>query len=335
VSTPFLSLIICTFNRAGLLEICLESLLRAEAPPCGWEVLVVDNNSEDETPQVVQKFQKKLGVLRLEHIRDRNLSVARNHGCKEARGDYLVYLDDDAKVPPEYLCNLAQCLGSYTPDLMGGPVYPYYTTARPRWFRDAYETKKFAEVSGFYPQTRLTGANFIIRKDVLGKVGYFDPARGMQGDKYVIGDERKVLDTYRHIVPENLQKIYYSLECPVFHHVDPKKLRFHYFLYRFYVSAFSNTMIRFELGLPYPSPAEFLKEILWLPRNFLTALLNEHGKKDPSQRDYALAVSRSAAKLGNLAGTFLLYIRKIRGRNSRKARPVDSEGSLTKIPKNV
>jgi len=117
--------------------------------------------------------------------------------------------------------------------------------------------------------------------------------------------------------------------------VDPKKLRFHYFLYRFYVSAFSNTMIRFELGLPYPSPAEFFKEILWLPRNFLTALLREHGKGDPAQRDYPLAVSRSAAKLGNLAGTFLLYIRKIRGQNPQKNRLTDQGESFKKIAKNV
>ncbi len=318
------SVIICTFNRAALLEICLESLSTATPPSCDWEILVVDNHSDDETPVVVQKYQGKSKNLRFECIKDRNLSLARNHGCHHAQGDYLVYLDDDAKIPQDYLCNVALCLLTHTPDLMGGPVYPYYTTARPGWFRDTYETKKFVEVSGFYRQTRLTGANFIIRKAVLGQVGYFDPARGMQGKKYVIGDERKVLDTYRHIVPENLQKIYYSLECPVFHHVDPRKLSFPYFLYRYYVSAFSNTMIRFELGLPYPSPGEFVKEILWLPRNLLTALLRERGRKQPAERDYALAVSRSAAKLGNLVGIFLLYVRKLRGRGLSEIRSLDS-----------
>ena len=84
-------------------------------------------------------------------------------------------------------------------------------------------------------------------------------------------------------------------------------------------------MIRFELGLPYPAPAEFLKEILWLPRNLLTALWRERGKGDPGQRDYPLAVSRTAAKLGNLAGTFVLYIRKIRGNPPRKIRQADPE----------
>jgi len=335
MSAPSFSVVICTFNRAGLLRICLESLSRAEPPPCDWEIVVVDNNSEDETGQVVQEYQQNPPGLRLERISDRNLSVARNHGCRCARSDYLVYLDDDARIPPDYLRNVAACLLMNTPDLMGGPVYPYYTTPRPDWFRDAYETKKFAEVSGFYRHTRLTGANFIIRKDVLGKVGFFDPARGMQGNKYVIGDERKVLDTYRHIVPEGQQRIYYALECPVFHHVDPRKLRFHYFLYRFYVSAFSNTMIRFELGLPYPSPGEFLKEILWMPRNLLTALWRERGKKDPAQRDYPLAVSRTAAKLGNLAGTLVLYLRRIRGESPQRSQSNAAGGSLTNIAKNV
>jgi len=335
MSAPSFSVVICTFNRAALLKICLESLSQAEPPPCDWEVVVVDNNSEDETAEVVGSYQQKISDLRLKRISDRNLSVARNHGCAQARGGYLVYLDDDAKVPTDYLRNVAACLLAQTPDLMGGPVYPYYTTTRPSWFRDAYETKKFAEVSGFYRHTRLTGANFIIRKDVLAKVGYFDPARGMQGNKYVIGDERKVLDTYRHIVPEDRQKIYYALECPVFHHVDPRKLRFHYFLYRFYVSAFSNTMIRYELGLPYPSPAEFLKEILWMPRNLLTALWRERRKDDPAQRDYPLAVSRTAAKLGNLAGTLVLYMRRFRGESPQLSRRAAAGEPLTNIAKNV
>jgi len=308
------SLIICTYNRSALLEICLESIAQAEPPPGSWEVLVVDNDSPDNTPRLLEEFQKKFNLLRREHVAERNLCVARNLGCARARGSYLVYLDDDAKIPADYLVNLQRRLEDHTPDIMSGPVYPYYSTRKPAWFRDSYETKKFAAVSGFSDQPRIaTGANFIIKKSVLQSLGGFDPNWGMQAGKYVIGDERKVVDAYRRVTPKAEQKVFYALDCHVQHHVDPRKLRFGYFLYRFYVSGISTKAISQELG-EKPLPLRVAaREIAGLPLRFMRRLLEERKRND---RDFAMVCALSVMNLGELLQTCSLHLRYILGRRT-------------------
>ena len=305
------SLIICTYNRAALLEVCLKSITQADAPSCDWEVLVVDNDSPDATSRVLQDFQKKFSRLRREHVAERNLCVARNLGCARARGAYLVYLDDDAKIPVDYLVNLERRLAEHAPDIMSGPVYPYYSTRKPAWFRDAYETKKFVSASGFSDQPRIaTGANFIIRKSVLEGLGGFDPKWGMQAEKYVIGDERKVVDAYRRTTPKNEQKVFYALDCAVQHHVDPRKLRFSYFLYRYFVSGFSTKAISQELGeKPLPLRVAF-REIAGLPFRFVRRLLDERKRDD---RDFAMVCALAVMSLGELVQTCSLHLRHFSG----------------------
>ena len=301
------SLIICTFNRARLLEVCLDSIAQAEPPSCEWEVLVVDNDSPDETPRLLESFREKLPGLRTERITERNLCVARNRGCAQARGLYLVYLDDDAKIPVEYLRNLQQRLTVHMPDIMSGPVFPYYSTRKPAWFRDAYETRMFAAVSGFSQEARIaTGANFIIKKSVLERLGGFDPQWGMQAGKYVIGDERKVVDAYRENTPRAEQKVFYALDCPVNHHVDPRKLRFPYFLYRFYVSGFSTKAIRQDLG-EKPLPLRVVvQELAGLPFQLVRRLLEE---KKRDERDYVMVCALAVMNLGELVQTGSRQIR--------------------------
>ncbi len=306
------SLIICTYNRARLLEICLESIVQAARPSCEWEVLVVDNDSADETPQLLQRFKPRLDCLRLEQVTERNLCIARNRGCRQARGEYLVYLDDDAQIPADYLANLARRLDDHSPDIMSGPVYPYYSTRKPAWFRDTYETKLFASASGFSLQPRIaTGANFIVKKSVLENVGGFDPKWGMQADKYVIGDERKVVDAYRRLTPADEQKVFYALDCHVRHHVDTRKLRFTYFLYRYYVSGFSTKAISQELG-EKPLPLRIVvREMAGMPLRFARRLLEERKRDD---RDYAMVCALAALNLGELVQTCTLHLRSIAAR---------------------
>src|SRR5438477_8864136 len=99
MGTTTASVIVSTRNRAELLRGCLESLL-AERPAIGWEVIVVDNASTDETAATVERCHELADGIRLEYLVEERLGLshARNRGVAEARGEYLLFTDDDVLV---------------------------------------------------------------------------------------------------------------------------------------------------------------------------------------------------------------------------------------------
>jgi glycosyltransferase involved in cell wall biosynthesis len=231
-----ISVIICTYNRAALLANCLESLLKQQPPPDAGEIIVVDNNSTDNTKELVSQYKSKIPHLKYVFEKNQGLSYARNRGCAEAGAIYLCYLDDDAAAPPEYLSNIARIINEYSPDILGGPVYPYYTTNKPRWFKDEYETRKYADKSGFSASAAVSGGNYIIKKNLLEKLGMFDVKLGMIGGKMGLGEERKVLEQYRSVTPAAAQKVYYALDCYINHHVPREKMTLRYLIKRSYTA---------------------------------------------------------------------------------------------------
>ena len=95
---PRISAIVCTCNNAGSLEATLLSLAKQELPSTiGHEVLIVDNNSTDSTVSVARKFtEQPNSIFRYIFEPTQGLSFARNRGAKEARGEIVAFLDDDA-----------------------------------------------------------------------------------------------------------------------------------------------------------------------------------------------------------------------------------------------
>lgn len=232
--TPALSVIVCTYNRADFLAKCLDSLAAQAASHPDVEILVVDNNSSDATSRVVEEFKARIAGLRCVFEPAQGLSHARNRGCREARAPFLLYLDDDAMAPAGYLDNVRRVMREHDPDILGGPITPYYLTPKPWWFRDEYEVRRHAETSGFLPSCRASGGNFGIRKSVLEKVGLFDVGLGMIGDKVRLGEERAVTEAYARGLPERERRAYYSQECRVLHYVPPVKMTFSYLFGRYY-----------------------------------------------------------------------------------------------------
>jgi glycosyltransferase involved in cell wall biosynthesis/ubiquinone/menaquinone biosynthesis C-methylase UbiE len=233
---PFLSVIICTYKRPALLRLALKSLLEQSLPAEKFEVIVVDNNSEDETEDLIREFAEKSPNIRCVREPKQGLSNSRNRGCEEARGDYLLYLDDDAKAHPDYLWNVYLKLVEKRPDILGGPIYPYYTSRKPAWFKDEYEIRLNAKESGWSANCRISGSNYVIRKDLLRDLGLFDPRLGMVGGQVRLGEEREVLNKYRATRPAAEQKVYYDLDCIVYHHVPREKMSGRNFLKRHYAA---------------------------------------------------------------------------------------------------
>ena len=262
-SFPLLSVIICTYNRAALLEKCLDSLTKQEMVRVNVEIVVVDNNSTDSTKYVVNQFQQRLPNMKYVFAKKQGLSYARNKGYEESTGEYLVYLDDDALAPPAYLSILASVINQNTPDIVGGPAYPYYLTDKPSWFKDTYVTRLKAHVSGFSETVGVTGCNFAIRRDVLAKIGLFDPSYGMRGNELGLLEEKKMIDLYRLKTEKEKQKVYYSIEWYIQHYVHPHQMNPIYLCRRKWDVGITKYRLALELGEKF-SIEYFLRKLFYV-----------------------------------------------------------------------
>jgi len=100
---PFISIIIPTYNAARTLDKCIKSIVYQTYRR--WEIIIVDSNSSDDTPNIALKWCKILGSKRLRYINIplRSRSLARNMGVKRARGDRILTLDADCILPRTFL----------------------------------------------------------------------------------------------------------------------------------------------------------------------------------------------------------------------------------------
>src|SRR3954463_5225145 len=91
---PTLSVVICTFNRAPLLDQVLDSLCRQTLPEYDFEVVIINDGSADDTEVVAASYASRL-PLRYAYQRNAGLASAKNHGLFASRGDVVLFLDDD------------------------------------------------------------------------------------------------------------------------------------------------------------------------------------------------------------------------------------------------
>ena len=93
-----ISVVICTYNRSRHLKNILNSLAEQEVPDdLVWEIVVIDNNSKDDTKDVVDEFTLKTPIpVKYFTEEKQGLSHARNRGIVESEGKYVAFTDDDA-----------------------------------------------------------------------------------------------------------------------------------------------------------------------------------------------------------------------------------------------
>jgi glycosyltransferase involved in cell wall biosynthesis len=130
-----ITVILCTYNRCRSLLKTLDSVAASTLPDSvRWEVLVVDNNSSDQTPEVVEEFcQQHRGRFRYIFERRQGKSHALNTGIQEARGDVFAFMDDDVTVDPDWLQNLTASLQGDEWAGAGGRILPEGNFSPPRW----------------------------------------------------------------------------------------------------------------------------------------------------------------------------------------------------------
>ena len=184
------SVLIGTYNRAPRLRTALAALL-AQSGDVRWEVIVVDNNSSDDTAGVVAEMAaSSSGRLRYAFEGRQGKSHALNTGLTLARGEILAFTDDDVRVAPDWLLQLRHSFTAHpTVDYIGGRVLPEWTAPPPPWLTTAHWSPLALQDYGDTLQpvgaeraVCLVGANIAYRRGVFGRVGEFTPALGRTGD---------------------------------------------------------------------------------------------------------------------------------------------------------
>jgi len=230
------TVLICTYNRAALLAQTLDSLANMRDVPGTWDVLVVDNNSSDDTANVVADRAKSFPVpLRYLHEPRQGKSHALNTGLAHIATDVVAFTDDDVRVSEGWL-GAAMRVMAERPDVayVGGPVHPIWGARPPAWFPPAngnlwgtiaildYGPSPFE-----YEAARRVpiGANMAVRRAIIERAGGFAPELGRTGAS-LLGQEQaeffyrtRALDARGEYVPA----------MAVSHHVPAARLTRRYF----------------------------------------------------------------------------------------------------------
>jgi glycosyltransferase involved in cell wall biosynthesis len=176
---------VCTYNRHRLLREALEGLLAQQLDDAiRYEVIVVDNNSTDETRQVVDEFIGR-GHDRLRYVfeQQQGLSYARNAAVEASRAPIVAFTDDDVRVPPTWVQTIKRTLDRHPEvDCVGGKIMPLWPAPPPVWLTERHWAPLAIVDYGdlpFYVSTHkrlcLLTANMAIRKEVLEGIGRFRP----------------------------------------------------------------------------------------------------------------------------------------------------------------
>jgi len=169
------SIIIPTHNRARLLERALSSLVRLDYPADDYEVIVVDNGSTDDTKETVARFSSHGIACVCEPAP--GLHEARHRGAREAKGEVLVYVDDDVICDSRFLTELVAPYDDPQVGCVGGKILPEFEVAPPDWLDDApkWYLSILDDEEGPKEVEYIFGCNFSIRRTLLFQVGGFNP----------------------------------------------------------------------------------------------------------------------------------------------------------------
>lgn len=231
---PKLSVVVCTYNRVTYLIRALQHLHEQKGiDPDDYEVIIVNNNSLDDTESKVAQFltDKHLdGKWTYVLEKNQGHTYSRNRGIKESSGELISFIDDDAYVRKDYCKAIIDFFRS-EPDVsaIGGKIIPLYESEKPKWMSRYLLPLVAALDMGAKPQRFRRGkfpigANMAYRAKVFEDYGLFNTELGRRGQGLEGGDEKDLIFRLR----QGKELIYYSPEVCVDHIIPAKRTQNEY-----------------------------------------------------------------------------------------------------------
>ncbi|HEV2522836.1 MAG TPA: glycosyltransferase [Candidatus Acidoferrales bacterium] len=287
-----ITVVLCTFNRSKTLASALNSAAALVLPESiDWEVLVVDNNSNDQTREVATDFcTRHPGRFRYQFEPQPGLSHARNAGIREAKGDIIAFMDDDVIVEPAWLQNLTANLHNGEWAGVGGRVFPEWNCPPPGWLLldQWYALGPLPNFNFGSEACELTeppfGANMAFRKTMFEKHGGFRTDLGRRPNSLMSNEDTE----FGGRLLATGERLRYEPSAIVYHPVEENRVKKEYFLAWWFHKGEAN--IR-QFGIR-PGTKYYLAGIpLYLFRNLGVSTLKWMFAVQPSRRfSYKLKV---------------------------------------------
>jgi len=265
---------ICTHNRADDLREALLSLLR-QSFRGAYEIVVVDNGSTDHTRQVVEEFRAMVSVpVRYVHEARLGLSVARNRAIREAKGEYVLFLDDDAMASEHWIGEIVS-LFERDPRIgcVGGKIDPVWEGGAPQWLprenRTLYTILDYAdEIVEMREPAVPFGANIAFRKSIFDTMEPFREDLGRIGTNLLSGEESELIGRIR-----SRYAIYYTPHAWVLHKIPRSRANRRWLLRRIYWQGVSQAVSSGR------KPKLFVLSLLKIPVFLLLSLVFLYDKR--------------------------------------------------------
>jgi glycosyltransferase involved in cell wall biosynthesis len=228
------SVVICTYNRAARLRTTLDSLRHQRAPTdLSWEVIVVDNNSRDDTRKTVETFAAGCPrPVRYLFEPRQGKSYALNRAIEASTADVLAFTDDDVLVGPGWVAALWNAFADPQVHGVAGRVEAAWSTPRPRWLAASGPYRLMQTIVEYDcgPEPRPVdtdrapiGANMAYRRACFERHGPFRVDLG--GGDLLRGEDTE----FGRRLLRNGETILYAPAAVIVHPVEPHRLRKRYF----------------------------------------------------------------------------------------------------------
>lgn len=266
---PDISVVVSTYNRSKMLAGTIDGLLRQEGSAT-YEIIVVDNNSTDDTATVIQSFAQQSPLVHYVFEPKQGVSYGRNAGITAARSDLLLFTDDDVTPDPHWVEQAKSLFESKREfGCIGGKVLPLWPAAPPSWLTQEhwsplalldYDTGMTMDSSN---RRCLITANMGIRRSVFEQIGYFIPRFQKTKGSTCSMEDRELQERYWKAGG----KCWFDPSLVVYADIQPERLgkryhrRWHYAHGRMYALLQDDEMERSSLR-PLGVPGHLIRQLI-------------------------------------------------------------------------
>ena len=216
------SVLLATRNRGALLQDTLSTFARLDATGLDWEVIAADNGSSDDTPAVLERMSAQLPLVSIHEPRA-GKNVALNRALELARGELLLFTDDDVLADPGWLKAHVRAARDWpAASIFAGKIVPRFPDGTPdrvrlhERIRDLLCNFALPQQEGFTTTLPL-GPNFSVRASAMTGIRYEERIGPKQGGDFAMGSETELLKRLR----DRGDRIVYVPSAPVEHVVQP------------------------------------------------------------------------------------------------------------------
>ncbi len=215
-----------TRNRCQILQKTLDTFLLIQPPPAGWELIIVDNASTDDTPNLLASYAKRLPLTSLQCPRP-GKNYALNAAIRHVHGDFVILTDDDILAQPDWLLRYAE-LAEVHPDysIFGGRIDPEWPPCSISLANlsipigPAFAVHPADIPDGPIKVGMIWGPNMALRRSIFDNGYRFNPRIGPSPGHYVMGSETELLVR----LAESGHRAWFSNSVVVRHQIRPQQL---------------------------------------------------------------------------------------------------------------